>query len=349
MASPQLERIDLQAGLNQRSRDTVAALGKLLSPHAPRSLHILGTILNTRPRTKTIGNVDPDKVILWSTTPLQLSNDPPPELFSILIFSPASHQFRFFCSAESAEGRKPEEEAHVVQIFQEVLRMAAAETTYDSVLTMKSANHGSVPTERVDSDPRMIVVGSIDEKWRPCLAALSECQNPSIRYIMPPSPLGAEIPTNAPESSRDWVVDQIQESDIGVIRASSSVPRPREYIMSRAPYSVCIRTRGQEGLSPKPIAWALMHADGSIGTLHVDSGYRRSGLAKFIMSTLVKKLDLRDDGASPSVYDDLGGGALGWNWTDTDEWNDDGRRFFEKLAGWQMGWTSHWTYMVLTP
>ncbi|KAF9224080.1 hypothetical protein BS17DRAFT_780432 [Gyrodon lividus] len=346
----QLEHIDLNSG----SRDTVAALVKLLSPHAPYSLHILGTILNAGQRSMTIGNVDPSKVFLWSTTPLRLSNDnPPPKLFSILIFSPIGHDFRFFCSAESSpEPPTKVEETHVERIFKMVRHMAREESPkYDSVLIMKSANRGLGPTVRVDNDPPMIIIGGVHEKWKPCITKSSECQNPVIRYILPRSTSGsgATLSRSVVQSSDDLVISQIRQSDIAFVRAASSIPRSEEYIMSRAAYSVCLRTRGgDEGdEGGEPVAWALLHADGSIGALHVDPQYQRRGLGKLVLNSLAKKLDFgKVDGEPPSVYDDLGGGALGWNWTDTEWRNDVGNLFFTSWVGRENGWTCHWTYML---
>ncbi|KIJ67905.1 hypothetical protein HYDPIDRAFT_83949 [Hydnomerulius pinastri MD-312] len=358
--TPLLKRVEF--GVN--TTDTIAALVRLLSPHAPYSLHILGNILNTCPRSETIGNVDPSQVTIWSTTPLpsptdshdaSVSPSTSPALFSVLIFSPVSHQFRFFCSADSLDGPpKEEEEAHVLLICRSVLHMAVMDSpTYDSILTRKSTGTGVRPADRADCDPPMIVFGGIHKKWRSCLRSLAACQNPCFRYILPPSPsIGRVLPKDGPESSDDWVVDHIRESDIDLIRSTSTIPRSADYIMSRAPYSVCLRSRGDRGEGPdgqKPIAWALMHADGSIGTLHVDPARRREGLAKFVLKKLVQKFDGqgRKDATCASVLADLGGGALGWNWTDTDVWNEAANRFFGSFEGWQKGWTCDWTYMTI--
>ncbi|KIJ21015.1 hypothetical protein PAXINDRAFT_125631 [Paxillus involutus ATCC 200175] len=221
--------------------------------------------------------------------------------------------------------------------------------TYDSAVIMRSADTSQ--TARVGNDPPMILIGCVHDKWQPCLAKFSESQNPCVRYILPRSTSrdAATLSRSGIQSADDLVVSQIQQSDISAVRAASSIPRSEEYIMSRAAYSVCLRTRGGTGDEEgDPIAWALMHSDGSIGALHVDSKYQRRGLAKLVLNTLAKKLDFsKDDGEPSSVYDDLGGGALGWNWTDTEWRNDVGKLFFSSWVGEENGWKCHWTYMLI--
>ncbi|KAH7888583.1 hypothetical protein F5I97DRAFT_1925105 [Phlebopus sp. FC_14] len=332
--------------------NTLGALVELLSPHVPHSLPVLGNILNTCPRSQTIANVDPSQVFVWSTTPLPTSSShvaSPPPLFSILIFSPASHQFRFFCSAETSSGPPTEEEeAHVLHICRSVLRMAARHSpTYNSILTCKASTPDSHPTDRVETDPSMIVIGGVHEKWHSCLRPLSEWQNPYVRFNLPPT----SLPHKDAQPSQGWIISQIRESDINVIRATTAIPRSVDYIRSRAPYSVCIRPKGTypDDQGQKPIAWALMHADGSIGTLFVDPLHRGKGVAKLAINTLVQKLDLTKGYASTPTNGDLGGGTLGWNWSDTDVWNEKAKKLFHSLGGWREEWTCHWTYMVIPP
>lgn len=347
MAS-RLKRIDLSS----KPREVVTALSKLLAGHAPHCLHVLGSILNTCHRSGS--GVDHSKIYLWSTTPFDTHDLQPPSLFSIVTFSPVSYQFRFFCSAESSHIDPTEEEtAHVTHVFRSLLRMASVESpTYDSILVMRPKDIGlgrSGPKVRVESDPPMISIGAVSRKWHGCLQQLAVCQNPSIRFVLPPRTFNGETLSSSLNSSADWIVGQIRESDISTIRAGSSAPRSAEYIMSRAPYSVCIRTRGGDGEDGgKPIAWALMHADGSIGALYVDQAYRRHGLAKLVINALVKQLDLRRaDKTFPSADEDLGGGALGWNWVETDVWNQGARGLFSGFEGWWDEGKCHWTYMLI--
>ncbi|KIK77015.1 hypothetical protein PAXRUDRAFT_36844 [Paxillus rubicundulus Ve08.2h10] len=145
----------------------------------------------------------------------------------------------------------------------------------------------------------MIIIGSIIDKWKLCLAKFSESQNPCVRYILPRSTSrdAATLSQSGIQSEDDLVISQIRQQVGAEARES--------------------------------IAWALLHQDGSVGALHAYSEYQQRGLAN------------RDDGRLVSVYDDLGGGALGWNWTDT-KWRNDVRNpFFLSWVGEESGWRCH--------
>ncbi|KAH7923409.1 hypothetical protein BV22DRAFT_1130676 [Leucogyrophana mollusca] len=337
MSDMQLIEVDLTSG------HEFTALIRALSVHAPCSLHILGGVLNSRERTEKFDGADPSKVCAWSSEPLNSIINPSSALFSVLIFSPVSHQFRFFCSAESFPGLPTEEEqAHVVGMMQSLLHLALAEgPKYDSAL--KPVRALEAPAERKQDERAMIVVGAVHEKWQSCLHTLAAAQNPCVRYVQPPAP--SDTPTPSDDFSDKWVVSHIQESDIDTVRATSHIPRSKEYLLSRSAHSVCIRGRDEGGEAQKAVAWALMHTDGSIGTLYVDKEHRRKGFAQVVIKELVRKLDFKKGNGPSSNDDDLGGGALGWNWTEVDVWNDKGRGFFDSFPGWHLGWLCHWTYM----
>ncbi|KAG8221077.1 hypothetical protein J3R82DRAFT_2592 [Butyriboletus roseoflavus] len=366
----QLDRIDLSTN----SRDTSAALIKLLAPHVPYSLHILGTILNTSPRGSTLQNVDASKVTLWSTMPLHsdaISTTIPPVLFSVVTFSHLDHHFRFFCSGESRTSDPPTEaeETHVKQVFERLRDIAGeARPTCDSILTVLSGS--GWPRRRIDTDPPMIVIWAVHAKWAHVLAPMSTFQHPSQRYVFPrgafardgvPLEVNRRTTLRGPggdDSEADVQVSQIQasDSDLSFVHGASSVPRSEAYILSRAPYSVCLRSRGEtgtDGLARQPVACALMHSDGSIGALRVDPKHQRRGLGRLVVRALTEKLDFSkgqgDLELASDGYGDLGGGALGWNWTDTEAHNEAGNRFFTSLGGKENGWTGHWTYMLVNP
>ncbi|EGN99771.1 hypothetical protein SERLA73DRAFT_179971 [Serpula lacrymans var. lacrymans S7.3] len=327
------------------SPEEFPALVHLLSAHTPYSLTVLGSVLNSvnsHPRSSTISAVDPSKVLAWTSQPL--TSISPSDLYSVLVFNPISHQFRYFCSAESSPSSPTEgEETHVLNVIRSVLQLSLVEAPkYYSDLQPSKTTTMAAPTERNEDEPGMALIGAVHEKWASCLRPLSASQNPCMRYILPPILANEE----SSDSSSDWLISQLQESDIETVRGTSHIPRSKEYLLSRSPCSVCIRDQPSEGNSSgTPVAWVLMHADGSIGTLYVDSKFRRRGLAQLAMRELVKKLDFRKGGFLISENDDLGGGALGWNWTDTDVYNGQGRGFFDSFDGWQYGWTGHWTYL----
>lgn len=361
-----LDRIDLTTD----SRDTLAVLIELLAPHVPYSLDILGTILNTVPRASTLQNVDPSKVTLWSTIPLHsdaISTAHPPGLFSIVTFSHLDHHFRFFCSAESStlasDPPTEAEETHVKQVFEHLRDIAhEARPTYDATLTAL----GGWPRHRIDTDPPMIVIWAVHTKWTHVLTPMSTFQHPSVRYVyqrgafeldgLPPSlAVGCSTTIRGDDDSEvEMEISQIRSSDLPFVYGASSVPRSEAYIMSRVPYSVCLRSRGKTRADEgQPVACALMHSDGSIGALRVDTKHQRQGLGRLVIRALAEKLDLSKGQGDLDLisdgYRDLGGGVLGWNWTDVEAHNEAGNRFFASLGGKENGWTCHWTYMLVGP
>ncbi|KAH7923586.1 hypothetical protein BV22DRAFT_1106012 [Leucogyrophana mollusca] len=321
------------------SQDGFSAFVDVLSPHAPFSLHILGGILNSRERTGKLEVCDSPGVTAWTSKPLT-TIDSSSDLFSVLIFSSLTHQFHFFCSAESLTGPPTKDaEAHVLGTIRAVLRLAYIQAPrYDSVLRL--GGDTDAPTERMGDEPPMIIIAAVHEKWTSCLRPLAVAQYASVRYVLPP---GHSKDTS--NLSHEWTLSTLQESDIDAVRSTSHIPRPKEYFLSRSAYTVCIRKKGEESASQKPIAWALMHADGSIGALYVNAEYRGKGLAQVVVKELTKKLDFTEGVGASSVDDDIGGGALGWNWTDVDLLNEKAMAFFDSVGSWERGWLSHWTYM----
>ena len=360
MDASKLDRIDLTAS----SRNTLAALIKLLAPHTPYSLHILGTILNTGLRTSTLQDVDPSKVSLWSTIPLHsdaTSTADTPTLFSIVTFSHVNHQFSVFCSAESStsesSGLPTEVEAtHITHVFRYLQDMASkARPTYDSVVTARRTHHTDS-----DTDPPMIIIGAVHSKWADVLAPMSACQKPNVRYVFPRGTFAGDglrtTVGGGDEPGIEVEVSEIQPSDLPFVHGASAIPRTDAYFLSRAPYSVCLRVREDPTVGAdegRPVACALLHSDGSLGALRVDSKHQRRGLGKLAIRALVEKLDfsLKNQGDLKLMTDDhqdLGGGALGWNWMDSGAFNDVGNRFLSSMASKEsLKWTCQWIFIPI--
>ncbi|KAI9464671.1 hypothetical protein HD554DRAFT_2280462, partial [Boletus coccyginus] len=330
-SEPLLDRIDLYTS----SRNTLTALIKLLEPHVPYSLHVLGTVLNAGPRASTLQDVNSSKVSLWSTIPLHsdaISTTEPPALFSIVAFSHLNHQFAVFCSGYSNTSSDLPTEAeakHVKQVFERIREMASeARPTYDSFFTaLGEQGRRAVPTRRVDGDPPMITVGGVHAKWVDVLAPMSTVQNPNDRRTTLCGVGGG----GKPRMVEDLEVSQIRASDLSFIHGTSPIPRSDAYLLSRAPYSVCLRFRN----GGQPVACALMHIDGSIGALRVDPRYQRRGLGRLVLRALMERLDFNKGQGDPVLvsdgHQDLGGGALGWNWADMGEHSGEP---FLHVSGW---------------
>lgn len=105
---------------------------------------------------------------------------------------------------------------------------------------------------------------------------------------------------------------------------------------------MCVRTLDRDGYASdgRPVAWVLIHYDGSIGALHVDVEYRRRGLVHLVVYELIKRC------SGENNYNVGGGGALGWNSTDVMRENDKAVGFMGSLDGWKEGWLCYWIFLT---
>ncbi|EPQ57515.1 hypothetical protein GLOTRDRAFT_127867 [Gloeophyllum trabeum ATCC 11539] len=296
--------------------EIVGRLVELLKHGVPQSLPILGSLFHSSPPTaETIDGVAP-KLYVW--TSFDLNHADRPSLYSVVAYSPLdNNQARYFCSADgSSDTPTGREKKHVVDFLTMFLRHVNDQLG-DS------------------SNPTMFKIGSVHEKWVDTLRSLDvDRANPCTKYLRAPPGPGDALP------DRDvlggiFTISPLQPSDAESIISTSHISRSREYILSRSLTSICIRAAGADGSGGRPIAWALQHSDGSIGTLFVQPEYRGKGLARKVMGTLVNRLDQADAKAAR-------GGALGWNWVDVVAGNTNAEHFFEGLQGWHRGWTCYW-------
>ena len=360
-SEPRLDRIDLSTN----PRDTVASLIKLLAPYVPYSLDVLGAILNTGPRTNTLQDIDPSKVFLWSTIPFHpdtISITDPPVLFSIVTFSHLNRQFCVFCSSDSSTSTDPPNEVertHVKHVFEYLRDMAReARPTYDAFLTPRKS---AIIQHGIDTRIPMIVIGAVHPKWEEVLAPLAVCQSPNVRYVFPPGAFARDglrsvVHLEGVEEEVEVEESEIRTSDLAFVHGASTIARSDAYLLSRAPYSVCLRFRGDAVIEAdgrhgvgQVVACALMHADGSVGALRVHPEYQRRGLGRMVLRALMKKLNFgKNRGDLWSIADghqDLGGGALCWNWMDTGDRNEAGNGFLSSVAGAGSSLPCHWTYI----
>lgn len=331
---------------------TLEAFTSLLAPYTPYSLPILGAILHSgTSEDKIFADYFPGErarshppnfnLQVWSSEPeIHLQNSSS-KLFSIISFTPSDRQFRFFCSAEASHSPPTsEQQDHVSDILQSTMRVVVAQNPdqYTSLLAPKS-------TDGVERNLTVapIVIGSVHEKWATCLQPHSHKINPCIKFLYPP--LRSHSPSGGMSASQlGYSLSSLQEFDIDVVQAASGISRSREYLLERRHFSVCVRVpyKGDETSYMKPIAWVLMHSDGSIGTLHVDPEHRGKGLGRLLIQELVK----RCSEITPSGIT-RGGGTLGWYWTDVVQANEQGAGFMGSLEGWEKGWSCYWVYMTV--
>ncbi|KII91760.1 hypothetical protein PLICRDRAFT_38599 [Plicaturopsis crispa FD-325 SS-3] len=310
------------------SQDTLTDIVSLLTSFLPLSLPVLGSIIQATP--DQFKSESPSPLTAWSSFPFASNgeNVQVPSLWSVIVQLPQRDggQCRFFCSAESSSSAPTEEEeTHVVRVLEAyVLQPSEAEPE--------------------DAVQQKIMVGTVHDKWLSCLLPYTSYTGLCRKFLLPPS---SSIPPPPPGPLDEEVVSsQVQPHDVTAIRSTSGIPRSEEYVLSRSRTSVCLRRKS--GGPDDAVAWALLHSDGSVGTLHVVPEFRKRRLGQRVVRELVDAVHAPLEGTVGAEIGarigtgQLGGAAVGWNFTDVVRGNETGEGFFRALAGWREGWVCHW-------
>lgn len=279
----------------------------------PFTLPILGGILQ-----QPDGSLQTEqRVYIWTTFQFGSPNIPPTLYSVILLFPLELKQACLFCSEETSPSPPSSvAESHVIGAIRAFMHIV------DTKYNLKGTTDGA----------SAFLFGSLHEKWVSCLQSYQLRTSPCVRYVCIPRP--SEASPSILESN--LMFSQIQDTDVDYILGKSHISRTPEYILSRASKSVCIRSAAHDVCESQPVAWVLLHADGSIGMLHVEPKLRRKGLAQLLTNQLLHKLQ-------PTVgVIHSGGGALGWNWADVEEGNEGGKLFFNSLVGWKKERMCYW-------
>lgn len=310
-------------------------LVNILKRYLPQSITVLGAIGQATPTANAAAS--PASLRVWTSLPVPtlVTSGGAPPLFAVLVPTVAhGHaQCRLFVSAESSPAEAtPEETAFATAVAQEGIKLVGPLMVEDA--------------RRAGAEPRKeILIGSIHEKWALALEPLSIWSSGNTKFIHPPRPATAKKAKMAlPESA---TLARLADADIDAVLATSHIQRSRAYIASRASSSVVLRMPAPEGNGVTvPAAWALIHADGSIGSLYVDSAFRRMGLATVVVTALVEGADIKPDGmegvGGSTKEEDNRGGAQGWFWGDVMDDNGESGAFFGRLDGWERGWVCNW-------
>ena len=317
-----------------------------LEPCIPYSLPILGYIFHSdgsgayrMNNTSPSAHLCTPKVQIWSSQSDLKSVTSRQALFSIVLFSESDRQFRFFCSAE-ASGIPPtlEEQEHVKEMLGSLMKsIVSDDPNYRTIVPP--------PSSVDDADESFIFIGSVHEIWISALHSYSPKIKPChVKYIYPPvkyvSPTSS-LQTSSLLEANGWTISQILPSEVDLVKATSGVSRSHDYLLGRSSSSVCVRDVNN---SSAPVAWGLIHADGSIGSLYVQPDYRRRGLARLVIQELSRKSVQR--GGEEEIGIGRTCGTLGWNWTDVAKSNDKSIRFMESLGGWNKEWSCYWLYLA---
>jgi ribosomal protein S18 acetylase RimI-like enzyme len=156
--------------------------------------------------------------------------------------------------------------------------------------------------------------------------------NPCRKFVLSPAAAAAFVaaePGSAVRLTQEVYGGPLEEADLQAVIDNSRIPRAREYLRSRMDQSVCLRVSWNGRI--QPVAWALVHADGEIGTLNVVDTYKRHGLATEVMRRVVTVQRER-----PAPY------TGGWHWIDVIDDNAEGMAFYENLAWWEKAWVASW-------
>ncbi|TFK54255.1 hypothetical protein OE88DRAFT_1169345 [Heliocybe sulcata] len=326
MASFGLFKVDLlQPG-------AVAQLVNLLQPHIPYSLPLLGTLLHSSPSRLAEATDEGLITNLHAWTSFDPKKIERPSVFSAVILSTLdNNQARYFCSAETSGGDPSQgERDHVLQFIQDFLS-DLNRLGLSSSIKMMPAN------EQVTVNAG-IIVGSVHQKWLDTLSPLAGRIGPCTKFLRPPSEPGSAA-SSVPDLGQEFAITTLTPPDIQTLISSSAIPHTEEYFLSRCDTSICVRTVDAEGSPSRPVAWALQHTDGSIGTLYVQPEFRGKGLARAVVDSLARRLN---EAEVPGER----GGAFGWNWADVVQNNVNAERFFAGLHGWNIGWKCYWMFLA---
>jgi hypothetical protein len=298
---------------------TIEILKEILIPFVPYSLPLLGSCLQVLEQGSDARIYSSFPI---NTDPGSIAYTKPPLPFSVIFFSQAPASSRFFCSAEIEPcDPTPIEHEHVLQFLRSFL--------YEWICSDYAKENSD------NSLSGQIIIGSVHSRWIPIAKALgqdivSNDESICTKFILPPRSLAPDTKQALlKDGDENWISSPIREEDVERVRASSDIPRTFGYINARCHASVCIRDKR----SDDPVAWAIQHADGSIGILHVEEKVRGRRLAKKVVRELVEVLRHTPQN-------------LEWNWADVFERNDLGMRFFESLNadGWKKGWSCCWLF-----
>lgn len=236
-----------------------------------------------------------------------------PDSFCIAVTrGKALESARFYCNAEAKQATSDGYAAFVREFFFQWIRMMAV----------------NLPPSGT------VFVGSLDDRWVGIFKLWADYVGPCVKYIR--APIANPVP---PETRMD--LSTLNEEDVEYVRGTSHIPRAREYLLSRLPYSLAIREDGELA------AWGLVHEDGSIGTVYVEEKYRRRGLAKVITQELLRQnVSVLEKAETPGLSFRS---SPRWCNVDVSAQNQEGHALFSRLDGWERGWCCSWVRLHLTP
>ncbi|KAK6402526.1 hypothetical protein LTR95_019062, partial [Oleoguttula sp. CCFEE 5521] len=140
------------------------------------------------------------------------------------------------------------------------------------------------------SNPNIMLWGSIHARTIPYLQTLDVLSGELSTTVVPNhmfifDVLSMTTPLDLPPSVR-W--GKLSKEHFALVRSRTQIPR-QDRTLGALPNFGLFPTQGTETEKSSPVAWAFVGLDASLTTLHVESSYRRMGLAQKLTTKLFRE------------------------------------------------------------
>ncbi|BGP18608.1 hypothetical protein JCM10213_004241 [Rhodosporidiobolus nylandii] len=262
---------------------------QLQQPPAPYSLH---QHLDFAPLFSLIQPHLIHALPLYSTlqtpgipTPIYASFPPPRTGDGVDLTEPSSpwfvladvgNQLRFFCSYETKEALSGDERAQAEELIVGSLRWYLRE------------RHEGRPDIRIGAIPDIWTAAierafskpfSLSSIWyQPLLSPKDSMSDRGMVVVVLPDGVA---------------VKEAEEAHIAQILATSEVPHPPTYILTRLPHTTALfhsTSTSSASSSPELIAHSITHRDGSIGTVFVNRPFRAQGVGAAVLQERMRAM-----------------------------------------------------------
>ncbi|KAG8863263.1 hypothetical protein FRB96_008754 [Tulasnella sp. 330] len=261
---------------------TIDTLIRFLTPFLPSSLSVVAHLrAPPRPPSLTIYSSFDLDILLNKKVEESRASCALPALFSIA--TQCGPILRFFCSDER-------------NIDDDDGRRGTAETDESKVAAahVKSFFESWVPILLQESSGRPCLIGSLRHCWVPFLKTWAvRVGIGGQKYIWDLSLASSSLMVHGDLASPlavppGFILTQLSASEIPRVIETSGLTRSREEVQQRLPYSLCLRRSGGETGTSTVAGWALIRADGTIGTLWIEPKFRGKGYTRYILYGLVQ-------------------------------------------------------------
>ncbi|KAK5109823.1 hypothetical protein LTR62_006556 [Meristemomyces frigidus] len=147
------------------------------------------------------------------------------------------------------------------------------------------------------SNPNIMLAGAIHERTIPYLQALGVVPTEYKTSLEPNHTFVFDVATMPapPPLPKGLYWGEPRPEHFALVRSRTAIPRQERTMMLLPRLAIFSSdnenntTTASQSLGPAPIAWAFVGLDGSLTTLHVESAWRRHGLAKSLTTKLFRE------------------------------------------------------------